>query len=311
MKTLIRLAKSNGKKSIIPVLQQICVDDTGAHSTDMDIWLSVPSESIKKGMYYADSFNLLIDPIKTSIPTGDFPGDYDMGTRTGTVKLNAEQMQAFEWVLKAASTEITRYYLNSIYFDKTQIVATDGHRMHIIELDIQRSEDFKGGLIMPSKAVLYLIYLHKEYKENVVIHIHEKGFVCEIGSASLKSKHVDGTYPDYRKVFPKIKDCGKTLFDPQEIIDLKPHLDVLEKNNLVGKSIIFEGGKIKVSESVNDNNYEWETQTKIPYKCGFNRKYLGDLCAGVLHYSNEEGRAIFITQRRGIKKTALLMPMRV
>lgn len=311
MKTLIKLAKTNRTRTTIPVLSHICIIGKIAHSTDMDMEVSVPCESVKSGMYYADSFNLLIDPIDTGIPANDFPDFKDIGIKTGTLKLDAEQLEAFAWVLKAASTEETRYYLNGIYFDKNKIVATDGHRLHQVELDVKYVDEFKEGIIMPSKCAKYLLYLHKEYKENVVINIYEEGFICKIGNAVIKSKHVDGTFPNYKKVFPKIKDCEKTVFDPQEIIDIKPQLDLLEKHNLVGKAIIFENGKIKPSVIANDANYEWESQTKIPFKIAFQRKYLVDMCAGILHYTGKGNSSILVKQRRGIKKTGILMPIRV
>lgn len=298
----------------IPVLRQIRVNKGIAQATDLDMHISIPCESgkIKSGMYWSDSFDLLIDPIDTGIPVTDFPDPCDIGTRIGTVTLNKDELEAFAWVFKAASTEITRYYLNGIYFDKDQIVTTDGHRMHICKLDIKHEGKFKGGTIMPSKCVQYLLLLQKEYKQDsVVIHIHERGFTCIVGAAEIKSKFVDGTFPDYKKVFPKIKGGGKTIFDPQDILKLKPELDVLERNNLIGKAIIFEGGKIKPSNGANDNDYEWEIQTDIPYRVGFNRKYLGDMCGGVLHYTEEEGSAVLIKQRRGVHRTGVLMPLRV
>ena len=69
-----------------------------------------------------------------------------------------------DWVGKAKGKEQTRYYLTEMYADKDNIVATDGHRLHLTP----NNQGYDGYI---------------DNKGNSII--------------------IDGTYPEYKKVMPE------------------------------------------------------------------------------------------------------------
>jgi len=125
----------------------------------------------------------------------------------------------------AISTEETRYYLNGIYIhpenDQLVSVATDGHRMAVYKSDLDGSFNIdsfdalheKSGCIIPRLALTIITDClpksgsnsHAKYGfiEKNDTHLFHLSINDDI---RISSKLVDGTFPDYKKVFPKSED---------------------------------------------------------------------------------------------------------
>jgi len=133
--------------------------------------------------------------------------------------------QALERVAPAISTEETRYYLNGVYFHDRgadlALIATDGARLHrqVIEKPdgypvVTAGGDGKDdegtilpGVIVPHvtvKAMLKL--LGKRPPAEIDMRLDatriEFSFPFEFGVITVRSKLVDGTFPDYPRVIP-------------------------------------------------------------------------------------------------------------
>jgi len=180
-KTLIDFAKI---RETIPVLEQISVSNGVATATDMDVFISVPTD-IKNGMYYPHGFDSE-HPIPSKIPQSDFPDMPDMGELFGATVLKEQLIDDLEWVLKAASTEETRYYLNGVYFDEGHVIATDGHRMHYFEHAIAWGDDKKVGGILPKSACRIILNLVKEIGAKcITFEFFDMKFKCYIGKLGV------------------------------------------------------------------------------------------------------------------------------
>ena len=114
----------------------------------------------------------------------------------------------------AISTEETRYYLNGIYLHSTKVnevpviraVATDGHRLARVEMTAPEGAAGMPGVIIPRKTVLELRKLVDEGDDEIQVSLGETKIRCAIGEASLTSKLIDGTFPDYDRVIPSGND---------------------------------------------------------------------------------------------------------
>src|SRR5215469_6658350 len=114
----------------------------------------------------------------------------------------------------AISTEETRYYLNGIYLHATKAdevpviraVATDGHRLARMEMVLPEGAAGMPGIIIPRKTVLELRKLVEESDEEIEIALSETKIRFSTGSATLTSKLIDGTFPDYDRVIPTAND---------------------------------------------------------------------------------------------------------
>jgi DNA polymerase-3 subunit beta len=132
----------------------------------------------------------------------------------------------------AISTEETRYYLNGIYIarpykpvndDRTLVgVATDGHRLGMQRTGVLWPFE---GMIVPRKTCKILASLLKDMKEGEVLSrqsvarevrtsdgragtggFHATKFEWRAGDWLLRSKTIDGTFPDYTRVIPTYGD---------------------------------------------------------------------------------------------------------
>ena len=114
----------------------------------------------------------------------------------------------------AISTEETRYYLNGIYLHTAQrgkeqtlrAVATDGHRLAQAELPAPKGANGMAGIILPRKTVHELHRLIEESDSSVSVAVSAAKARFEIGTITLTSKLIDGTFPDYGRVIPKAND---------------------------------------------------------------------------------------------------------
>ena len=73
---------------------------------------------------------------------------------TGAILLEMIKKTAF-----AISTDETRYILNGVFFEpreggKVRMVATDGHRLALVERELAGDFKLKGGVIIPRKGLL-------------------------------------------------------------------------------------------------------------------------------------------------------------
>lgn len=118
----------------------------------------------------------------------------------------------------AVSTEETRYNLSGIYFEKLdsddpvalKLVATDGHRLSLIEKALPEVTKFgfEKGVIIPRKGMQELSRLLEE-GEQVQVAFQENTAIFRKGESTLIMRLIDGDFPDYNTVIPK--DCKRVL----------------------------------------------------------------------------------------------------
>ena len=114
----------------------------------------------------------------------------------------------------AISTEETRYSLNGIYLHiagaaKSQTlraVATDGHRLAQTDLPVPAGAAGMPGVIVPRKTVIEVQRLIEDGQGEVSVELSSAKIRFSIGDVVLTSKLIDGTFPDYARVFPRGND---------------------------------------------------------------------------------------------------------
>ena len=133
----------------------------------------------------------------------------------------------------AISTEETRYYLNGIYLHTAQrgkeqtlrAVATDGHRLAQAELPAPKGANGMPGIILPRKTVHELHRLIEESDSTVTVGVSAAKARFEIGTITLTSKLIDGTFPDYGRVIPKANDKQLKVSNAEFIKRGRPGVD--------------------------------------------------------------------------------------
>jgi DNA polymerase III subunit beta len=257
----------------------------------------------------------------------DFP-DLAVGEMTHEFEMGAADLKRLiDKTRFAISTEETRYYLNGIYFHTAKrgegsalrAVATDGHRLAQIDLEMPAGAAGMPGVIIPRKTVNELHRLIEDAGAGVRVAVSKAKVRFEIGTVMLTSKLIDGTFPDYGRVIPQANDKEMKVSNA----DFKSAVDrVSTIASERGRAVKLSIGADKLVLSVNNPEGGSATEeisvdySAAPLEIGFNARYLLDI-AGQLESDSvvfklaDSGSPTMV--RDGGDETALyvLMPMRV
>lgn len=140
------------------------------------------------------------------------------GTRGGPIETftNGRLAAMLDKVSWCISTEEIRYYLNGVCWQigglGRRMMATDGHRLAICRYDADAATT-KTDRIIPRKTVALLrkfaagadVTVHSVVKPNEAGELVESQGQIEfaIGATTIRSKLIEGTFPDVDRVIPK------------------------------------------------------------------------------------------------------------
>lgn len=227
------------RRNTIPVLCHILIDAQGdkikVHSTDLDTegMMEIDAiEPISSPIKFTISPRLfghfvrhaegritmrIVDDIATIeadgatmetrllIPAEDFPFMPTAATGKAATIPEAALHKTLAAVRGCINSKEKRYYLNGAYLHQIdgQLVAvsTDCHRLAKYQPKIDWTFE---GMIVPTKTVNFLIR-NTDPKTNRKINLFQHGNRIEVygDGWTLKSKTIDGTFPDYTRVIPK------------------------------------------------------------------------------------------------------------
>ncbi|MBV8971552.1 MAG: DNA polymerase III subunit beta [Sphingomonadaceae bacterium] len=262
-----------------------------------------------------------------TLPRDDFPviAETDLPTK---FSLEAETLrEIIDGTRFAISTEETRYYLNGIFLHvaggdtpKFRAVATDGHRLARIELDLPEGAKGMPDVIVPRKCVGEIRKLLDEVDGLVEIQLSPSKIRFKLGNAVLTSKLIDGTFPDYSRVIPTANDRLLRI-DRKSLaqgVDRVAAIATTEKVRAV--KIALGHDKVTLSVTSPENGTASE---EIPadyaapeFEVGFNYRYLLDILDQVnsdaveVHLADAAAPTL-IRQDDSSAALYVLMPMRV
>ena len=129
-------------------------------------------------------------------------------------------LDQLQGVAAASSTDETRFNLNGVYFDRDskRLVATDGHRLHYSDVNLN---DLKESFILPSKAIKVLLAAcHYSNQKDWRMQVDNRTLIVYCADFTLSARLIDGQFPDYNQVMPKAKG-KRAVFYPHQYTPLK------------------------------------------------------------------------------------------
>jgi DNA polymerase-3 subunit beta len=182
----------------------------------------------------------------------------------------------------AISTDETRYVLNGVLCtftdNKLTIVATDGRRLALVDIEMEFPKSQEVEIVIPTKAVNELQRLLGD-SGDVRMSVGQNQVSFEIGDDYLVSKLVDGTYPNYRQVIPG-EARERIAMEREPFLNAVHRVSLLasEKSNSV--KLIFTKNTVDITANTPDVG-EARESLAIPYKgreisIAFNPMYLMD-----------------------------------
>ncbi len=262
-----------------------------------------------------------------TLPAEDFP-DLALGEVSHSFQMPAGELKRLiDKTRFAISTEETRYYLNGIYLHTAgegddvmlRAVATDGHRLAQVELPLPDGASGMAGVIVPRKTVHELYRLLEATSDVVNVGVSETKVRFEIGTVTLTSKLIDGTFPDYARVIPQSNDKEMKV-SKSEFMGAVDRVSTIASER--GRAVKLALAPDKLVLSV--NNPEGGSATEElgidygadPMEIGFNARYLLDI-TGQLEGEEayfllaDPGSPTMVRDAGDDTSLYVLMPMRV
>lgn len=241
------------------------------------------------------------------------------GAKTFTIHQQALR-DALKKTSYAISTDETRYVLNGILFsfkeNKLTMVATDGRRLALVDLEVEFPRSQEVEIIVPTKCVTELGRLLGD-EGDVKMSVGENQIAFEIGGSLLVSKLIEGNYPNYRQVIPGEAKERITL-ERETFLNAVHRVSLLssEKSNSV--KLVFSKNNIEIAANTPDVG-EARESLAVAYKgrefsIAFNPEFLQ---APLRALSNDEVFLDLIDEMSpGVIKIQtpflyVLMPMRI
>jgi DNA polymerase-3 subunit beta len=226
------------------------------------------------------------------LPAGDFPVMSSEGL-SGRITVDVTDLiRLIDKTRFAISNEETRYYLNGLYLHtvgegagaKLRAVATDGHRLALAEMPAPEGAEGLPGVIIPRKTVQEVRRLIEDAGETVELQLSASKVRLEFGRASLTSKVIDGSFPDYMRVIPRDNDkmlsVDIALF--AAAVDRVATISA-EKSRSVKMAIepgrmVLTVRNMEAGQAVEELEAEYEAD---PFEIGFNARYLLDVAGQI------------------------------
>ena len=279
-------------------------------------------EEDKKGVKVAaDRF----DSRMQTLPREDFPTLPDASGKTrATLPRNALK-QMVEKTQFAITGEDTRYFLNGAKFvlrpDTLTLVATDGHRLALVEVAHKVGINEEIGVILPKKTLLELGKLLDEDDGDVLFEAGENHLFFDVGGRVLISRMIDGQFPAYERVIPKNNDKDID-FEKERLTSAVKRVALLSNERSRAVKFEISKGKVEVTSSSSEFGEASEEiavdYSGAPLAISFNAQYVLDFLSAVetdsvqLSLKDEVSQAVMRPiGAQGYSYTYVIMPMRI
>jgi DNA polymerase III subunit beta len=225
----------------------------------------------------------------------------------------------------AISTDETRYILNGVFFEpqpgnKVRMVATDGHRLCLVERELEGDFQLKGGIILPRKGLFELRRLLDEAPEaECHLGFAENSAIFKKPGLTMVMRLIDGQFPEYQRVIPKEGEKQVSLPKLRFLEALK-RIALLSADKSNAVKIGLSENQLRIT-SHNPDLGEAKDDLDVAYRggeitIGFNARYLIDVLTAidsdeVVFELGDEHSPGVIHAPGDRSYTAVVMPMRV
>lgn len=239
---------------------------------------------------------------------------------TGTALLEMIKKTSY-----AISNDETRYILNGVFFEpregkKVRMVATDGHRLALVERELAGDFKLKSGVIIPRKGLFELKRLLDEAPEaEVQLGFAENSALFKKAGLSMVMRLIDGQFPEYQRVIPKEGE-KQILVKRGQFFDTLKRIALLSADKSNAVKLSLSENLLRITAN-NPDMGEAKDDLEVAYRgpsltVGFNARYILDVLSALetdevtLELGDEHSPGVM--HAPGDKSyTAVVMPMRV
>lgn len=249
--------------------------------------------------------------------------------------------EMIEKTVYAASNEESRYHLNGILFiqkkqdsgpsdtgqggqEILRMVATDGHRLSLIDRESPTIRGIEKGIIMPKKGVLEIkkIMGDRDGEEEMEIYFDQTHGFFKMGKSLMVIRLIDGEFPEYEQVIPKGND-KKLVMEKEKIYGCLRRVSTMASERVEGVKFSLRKNSVELSsyhQDFGDAKEEVELVYEgVPIEIGFNARYLMEALnvidtGEIVIELKDEGNPGIIKPLSSIEPSnqfCIIMPMRI
>jgi DNA polymerase III subunit beta len=204
--------------------------------------------------------------------------------------------EMIEKTVYAASNEESRYHLNGVLFiqkrngfgpsgegyegkEILRMVATDGHRLSLVDRESPKIRGVEKGIIMPKKGVLEIrkIMGDRDGEEDMEIYFDQTHGFFKMGKSLMVIRLIDGEFPEYEQVVPKGND-KRLAVEKEKMYGCLRRVSTMASERVEGVKFSLKKNCIELSSYHQDFGDAKEEVELVyegpPIDIGFNARYL-------------------------------------
>jgi len=313
------------KRSTIPILSNVLMKAADGRlqiaATDLDVTIltSCPARITTPGGVTIEA-KRLFDVVR-SLPDADVhitqQENHSLAVESGTAKFRLLGLPAEDYptlptvnvadsysipldelktmvgkVRFAITHEETRFQLNGALLKiqpaKMEMVATDGHRMALINFPKGGDAKVKKGtdltILIPRKALEEILRLESGEDGSVQFGVSENQLFFEAGERRLLARMIDVNFPNYMEVISRDND-RHILVDRERLLATIRRISIVANERTRAVRFDFAPGKLTVSSTNPELGDARETVSidyaGNPFFVGLNAAYLTDFLSAV------------------------------
>ncbi|MBT6325716.1 MAG: DNA polymerase III subunit beta [Bdellovibrionales bacterium] len=226
----------------------------------------------------------------------------------------------------AISNDETRLYLNGIFLQsldsKLRAVATDGHRLSLLDTEIDKSiNNLIDGIIIPKKGISELKKIAETNPESLVNISFDDSFmyVNNADKYFLAIRLIAREYPKYQAVIPS-KTSYKLTTDRNLFLNAVKRIKIMSNEKSHGVRFIIKGNELTLTANHHSLGNA-EEKINVDYngtdmEIGFNAKYLVDTIASfsddeITLELNNELSPVLVKSKNIPHFLGIIMPLRL
>ncbi len=223
----------------------------------------------------------------TTLPAAEFPTIEDIKATQSVSVAQDVLARLIEKTHFSMAQQDVRYYLNGMLLetgkDLLRAVATDGHRLALCQVSLDRGKGGDHQVIVPRKGVLELARLLTG-EGHVDIEFGANHLRLQLAGIRFTSKLIDGRFPEYDRVIPK--DLSNELTaDKVTLRGALQRAAILSNEKYRGIRLVIRDSGVVV-QAHNPEQEEAEEELEVSYsgediEIGFNVNYLLDAISAI------------------------------
>ena len=219
---------------------------------------------------------------------------------------NKKLKERFNTIKHAISENNTKPALTGVYFNGSDMVGVDGHRLAVNK---DKALDIKSPFIVPLATVKLV---NDVLSDSIQVKNDNKYIEFQDGNTTVVSRLIDGDYPKYGEIIGK---KGKKVMsvDTKEFINSLNYLNTFQSSKSKSAAC-WSGDTVKNANGTADSKITVDNPAALDIEIGFNIDYMLEILSqfkdDVKIFIKNAVSPIIITYRKG-DIVAALSPVRI